>query len=100
MECAKARGCVNTPTGIPTKEHLRKTSTTEWVPASTQQVSNSCIPPRSGDVYRGDWRDGFREGQGSVSCANGTHHTGRYVKGQRSGPGTFRNVATGESYTG
>ncbi|CAN0379234.1 unnamed protein product, partial [Ectocarpus sp. 13 AM-2016] len=41
------------------------------------------------NVYRGEWLDGMRHGQGTFMYADGSRHTGQWHKNKKHGPAVF-----------
>ena len=53
----------------------------------------------NGDTYTGEWKDGNQHGQGTYIWADGETYTGDYINNQRTGWGTYI-WADGDTYTG
>ncbi len=53
----------------------------------------------NGDIYDGNWVEGFRTGRGTLTCPNGDRYEGEWLKGERNGKGIFA-WANGDRYEG
>lgn len=53
----------------------------------------------TGSVYRGDWRNNLRHGQGNFQWADGEKYIGAYVNGKREGMGVYL-WPSGDKYDG
>jgi hypothetical protein len=54
---------------------------------------------RSGEIYRGDFRAGKKEGHGTLITPNKGRFEGEWTNDRRNGPGTFTNSA-GDTFEG
>ena len=52
-----------------------------------------------GDVFEGEWRNGYPNGQGTFIATNGGKYVGEYKDGQPNGQGTY-TWADGDKYVG
>ena len=52
-----------------------------------------------GDVYQGEWKQGYRHGLGTYVFANGNRHIGEWINDKTFGPGTLI-YANGQKYKG
>ena len=54
----------------------------------------------SGDIYKGDWKDGKWEGQGSTTYSNGEKYEGFWKDGKMNGDGQFFYANGNKKYEG
>jgi len=53
----------------------------------------------NGDIYEGEWKNQYREGEGIITFANGEFYSGDFVKGKFEGFGTLK-MNNGDQYAG
>jgi hypothetical protein len=53
---------------------------------------------KTGDEYRGAFRDGKRHGMGEYVFANGNRYVGQWVDNEIHGKGKFANISSGQTY--
>ncbi|MEJ6749001.1 MAG: hypothetical protein QNK60_03645 [Flavobacteriales bacterium] len=53
----------------------------------------------SGDIYKGEWKAGFKEGKGTYTWDNGSKYVGEYKNGNFHGQGTY-TWTSGNKYVG
>lgn len=54
---------------------------------------------KTGSIYNGEWRGGFRQGKGSMIWADGAQYEGEWNMGRAYGTGKFTH-SKGEIYDG
>jgi hypothetical protein len=56
---------------------------------STSKSPTQYLPKSNSNIYRGAFREGVRDGEGTFFYANGSQYTGSWVNNLKDGEGTF-----------
>ena len=85
------------------QKHLQRTpphSLCGWLAAGCGvPLAGRLVRGGSGDEYVGDFKDGNKHGQGSMTYGSGDKYDGQWVKGTKTGKGTYL-FADGNRYSG
>lgn len=74
-------------------------SATEWKAKDKASCGDDATDPDLAETYCGEMRGGMACGRGRMAWHDGSHHTGYWHEGHRSGYGTAFDAATGETWS-
>ncbi|CAM9290874.1 unnamed protein product [Ectocarpus sp. 12 AP-2014] len=60
-----------------------------WIEERPVSAASMDTQKQMCNVYRGEWLDGMRHGQGTFMYADGSRHTGQWHKNKKHGPAVF-----------